>query len=80
VRSILLALDLGLTVGCSKDHEVVGLASKVLFPINVCQSVRTEPFGVKDGIKHSDIAAFTRRAHGDFVIGFVVVSIFYKVV
>ncbi|KAJ3544610.1 hypothetical protein NMY22_g2724 [Coprinellus aureogranulatus] len=53
----------------SKDYHVTGTDDD-LFPINMCQGVRTETYGIKDGaIKDEEVAAFIRRDHGDFVLG-----------
>lgn len=55
----------------SKDYHVIGTDEEI-FPINVCQPVKTETFGIKDGsIRDSEVASFLRREHGDFVIGCV---------
>ncbi|KDR85913.1 hypothetical protein GALMADRAFT_150280 [Galerina marginata CBS 339.88] len=52
----------------SKDYEVKTSTGEKLH-INVCQSVRTEVFGLKEDMDAADVGGFVRRAHGDFVIG-----------
>ncbi|KAF6753319.1 mannose-6-phosphate receptor binding domain-containing protein [Ephemerocybe angulata] len=53
----------------SKDYHLTGTDDEI-FPINVCQGVKTETFGVHDStIADDQVAAFVRRGHGDFVIG-----------
>ena len=60
----------------SKDFNVITSSHDEIFPINVCQGVKTETFGVKDSsIPNDQIAAFVRRGHGDFVIGWVLAFI-----
>ena len=70
VRSTVIAVtDCG--TASSKDYHVTGTDDD-LFPINMCQGVRTETYGIKDNtIKDEEVAAFIRRDHGDFVIGYV---------
>ncbi|KAF8167213.1 hypothetical protein B0H34DRAFT_669710 [Crassisporium funariophilum] len=51
-----------------KDYTIETLNGKILH-LNVCQSVKTETFGLKDDVEASDVAGFIRRAHGDFAIG-----------
>ncbi|KIJ97047.1 hypothetical protein K443DRAFT_681833 [Laccaria amethystina LaAM-08-1] len=56
------------TLKASKDYEVKWPGGRP-FPINVCQAVKTETFGLKDEIAQADVGAFVRRAHGDFALG-----------
>lgn len=37
--------------------------------LNVCQGVKTETVGLKDGIDASEVGGFVRRGHADFSIG-----------
>ena len=48
--------------------------------LNVCQSVKTETFGLKDGIDASEVGGFIRLAHGDFSIGWVSVTTIHRYV
>lgn len=40
--------------------------------INVCQNIKQETFGLKDGIDAAEMGGFVRRDHGDFSIGCVI--------
>ncbi|TFK42200.1 hypothetical protein BDQ12DRAFT_720193 [Crucibulum laeve] len=51
----------------NKDYEIKTTGGKTL-KINVCQSVRSETFGLKD-LDAADVAGFIRQDHGDFAIG-----------
>lgn len=51
-----------------KDYEIKTPSGQKI-SLNVCQSVRTELFGLKDDIQAGDVGAFVRRAHGDFAFG-----------
>jgi len=71
---LLLTKTLFVLLLSRKDYEVVTQKGRKLF-LNVCQSVKTETFGLKDDtIAPSEIGAFIRRDHGDFSIGWVNVS------
>ncbi|PPQ72414.1 hypothetical protein CVT24_002985 [Panaeolus cyanescens] len=52
----------------SKDYDIK-LPSGLTLSINICQNVKSELWGLKDGLKQEDVGGFVRRAHGDFAIG-----------
>ena len=60
------------------DYQIVTQSGRKL-ALNVCQSVKTETFGLKDGIQASEIGGFIRLDHGDFSIGWVSMAIIITV-
>lgn len=53
-----------------KDFELKTPGGNML-GVNVCQSVTTELYGLKDDIKPDEVAAFVRKSRGDFSLGWV---------
>ncbi len=51
-----------------KDFEIKTPGGHTL-GINVCQSVITELYGLKDDLKSDQVGAFVQKDHGHFSIG-----------
>ncbi|KAJ3511454.1 hypothetical protein NLJ89_g4087 [Agrocybe chaxingu] len=52
----------------NKDYDIK-TPSEQTISLNICQSVKTELFGLKNDIDAGDVGGFIRRGHGDFAIG-----------
>ncbi|KAF9011423.1 hypothetical protein BDQ17DRAFT_1538106 [Cyathus striatus] len=52
----------------SKDQSLKTFGGREI-SLNICQTAKTETFGLKDDIKQEDVAAFVHGDHGSFVLG-----------
>ncbi|CAA7264953.1 unnamed protein product [Cyclocybe aegerita] len=52
----------------NKDYDIKTPSGQTI-SLNICQSVKTDLFGLKNDIDAGDVGGFIRRGHGDFAIG-----------